>query len=173
MLRIIAIEQAGKTGEAGDSVRLDHDQRSRRRMVFRTEGGRSILLDMARPVTLRDGDALRLEDGACVAVEATAEALLEIRAVSTAELVRIAWHLGNRHLPTQLVPGSDGGALRIRHDHVIADMVVGLGGTWEAILAPFDPEGGAYAGGHGQPQDHGHDRHHHHHHHDHHDHAHG
>ncbi|HEX7871554.1 MAG TPA: urease accessory protein UreE [Sphingobium sp.] len=170
MLRIVTIEKAGETGEAQDAVRLDHDQRSRRRMVFRTEKGASILLDMARPATLRDGDALTLEDGSRVTVEATAEALLEIRAVSTAELVRIAWHLGNRHLPTQLVPGSDGGTLRIRHDHVIADMVVGLGGTWDAILAPFDPEGGAYAGGGGgqaHGHSHSHDDHHHHHEHEH------
>ncbi|MET0363334.1 MAG: urease accessory protein UreE [Sphingobium sp.] len=172
MLRIVTIERAGEAGAAQDTVRLDHDQRSRRRMVFRTEMGASILLDMARPAALRDGDALTLEDGSRVTVEATAEALLEIRAVSTAELVRIAWHLGNRHLPTQLVPGPDGGTLRIRDDHVIADMVVGLGGACEAILAPFDPEGGAYAGGagsaHGHSHDHGdHDHHHHNHHHDH------
>jgi urease accessory protein len=172
MLRIVTIERAGETGIAQDSVRLDHDQRSRRRMVFRTQGGVSILLDMARPGTLRDGDALRLEDGSRVAVEATAEALLEIRAVSTAELVRIAWHLGNRHLPTQLVPGADGGSLRIRDDHVIAAMVIGLGGTWEAILEPFDPEGGAYAGGSGGSHGHAHSDAHSHHHGDGHDHSH-
>ncbi|MFT3964659.1 MAG: urease accessory protein UreE [Sphingobium sp.] len=172
MLRIVAIERAGETAEAGDSVRLDHDQRSRRRMVFRTEGGASILLDRARPAGLRDGDVLRLEDGTRVAVEATAEALLEIRAATTAELVRIAWHLGNRHLPTQLVPGADGGRLRIRHDHVIADMVTGLGGAWEAILAPFDPEGGAYAGG-GHGHHHDDDHHHNNHGHHHHEHSHG
>ncbi|MET0361958.1 MAG: urease accessory protein UreE [Sphingobium sp.] len=167
------MERAGETGIAQDSVRLDHDQRSRRRMVFRTQGGASILLDMARPGTLRDGDALRLEDGSRVAVEATAEALLEIQAVSTAELVRIAWHLGNRHLPTQLVPGADGVSLRIRDDHVIAAMVVGLGGTCEAILEPFDPEGGAYAGGGANRGGHAHaDAHSHHHHGDGHDHSH-
>lgn len=154
MLRITTIERAGETGTYDDRVRLGHDQRSRRRMVFRTEGGVSILLDTLRPAALRDGDALRLEDGSCVRVEAIAEALHEIGASSTAELVRIAWHLGNRHLPTQLVPAPDGGTLRIRHDHVIADMVLGLGGTVEAILAPFDPEGGAYALG-GHNHDHG------------------
>jgi urease accessory protein len=174
MLRIVAIERAGETGVAGDNVRLDHDQRSRRRMVFRTEGGASILLDMARPAALRDGDVFRLEDGGRVGIEATAEALMEIGATSVSELVRIAWHLGNRHLPTQLVPGPDGGTLRIRHDHVIADMVLGLGGTCAAILAPFDPEGGAYAGGghghghsHGHDHDDGHDHGHGHHHHEH------
>jgi urease accessory protein len=161
--RIHAIEPAG-AGEAEDSVRLDHDQRNRRRMVYTTEGGRAILLDMARPVHLRGGDLLRLEDGALVRVDAMPEALIGIHAHSTAELVRIAWHLGNRHLPTQLLPGPDGGTLRIRHDHVIAAMVEGLGGHCETVLAPFDPEGGAYetgGGGHGhrhdQDHDHGHD----------------
>lgn len=167
MRRIHAVE-AHDAGIPDDSVRLDHDQRTRRRMVYTTEGGRPILLDMARPVRLRDGDLLRLEDGALVRVEATDEAILEIHAHSTAELVRIAWHLGNRHLPTQLVPGADGGRLRIRHDHVIAEMVEGLGGHCAAILAPFDPEGGAYEGKGG-----GHHHHGHHHHHEDEEHAHG
>jgi len=111
-------------------------------------------------VRLRDGDGLRLEDGALVRVEAVAEALIEIDAHSTAELVRIAWHLGNRHLPTQLLPGANGGSLRIRHDHVIAEMVEGLGGHCQPILAPFDPEGGAYESTvavHSHHHDHDHD----------------
>jgi len=160
--RIYAIESSD-AGEPEDSVRLDHDQRNRRRMVYTTEAGRPILLDMPRAVHLRDGDLLRIEDGSLVRVDAVPEALIAIHAHSTAELVRIAWHLGNRHLPTQLLPGADGGTLRIRHDHVIAEMVEGLGGHCEAILAPFDPEGGAYEGGGG----HGH------HHHDDHAHEHG
>jgi len=181
MRRIVTIERAGEAGVAADdTVRLDHDQRSRRRMVFRTQNEAAILLDAARPAMLRDGDVLCLEDGGRVKVEAMAEALDEIRARSTAELVRIAWHLGNRHLPTQLVPGPDGGALRIRHDHVIADMALGLGGSVSTILAPFDPEGGAYEGaaqGHAHSPDHGeghgHAHAHAHEHHHHHDHAHG
>ncbi len=143
MRKILAVESAG-TGTPADVVRLDHDQRTRRRMVYATASGSPIMLDMLRPVRLRDGDLLRLEDGALVRVEAVSEPLIEIHAHSTAELVRITWHLGNRHLPTQLVPGPDGGQLRIRHDHVIAEMVEGLGGHCEAVLAPFDPEGGAY-----------------------------
>jgi urease accessory protein len=165
--RIYAIETAD-AGRPEDSVRLDHDQRNRRRMVFTTEAGRPILLDMPRAVHLRDGDLLRLEDGTLVRVDAVPEALIAIHAHDTAALVRIAWHLGNRHLPTQLLPGADGGTLRIRHDHVIEEMVRGLGGHCEAVLAPFDPEGGAYAGGgashgHGHRHDHDHE----------HDHAHG
>jgi len=144
MRRITAVEHSHDRPD--DTVRLDHDQRTRRRMVYTTEAGAAILLDMPRAVRLRDGDGLRLEDGALVRVEAVAEALIEIDAHSTAELVRIAWHLGNRHLPTQLLPGANGGSLRIRHDHVIAEMVEGLGGHCQPILAPFDPEGGAYEG---------------------------
>lgn len=175
MRRIYAVEPA-PIEPAEDSVRLDHDQRTRRRMVYTTEAGRPILLDMPRPVRLRDGDGLRLEDGSLVRVDAVAEALTEITAPSIAALVRIAWHLGNRHLPTQLLPGENGGSLRIRHDHVIVEMVQGLGGTCESVFEPFDPEGGAYAeaeaGKHGH-HDHGHDRDDHDHGHHHHDHAHG
>ena len=156
-----------------DSVRLDHDLRTRRRMVFTTASGAPILLDLQRPAHLRDGDGLKLEDGAIVRVEAAAEALIEISAPSVSALVRIAWHLGNRHLPTQLLPGEDGGRIRIRQDHVIAEMAEGLGGRCELLMAPFDPEGGAYAGRDGEAILAGHDHHHHAHHHHHHEHSHG
>lgn len=163
---IIPKDQAsGQAASHKDSVRLDHDLRNRRRMMFTSVAGQAMLLDMPRTVHLRDGDLLQLEDGALVLVEAMDEALTEISAPSTAALVRIAWHLGNRHLPTQLVPGNAGGTLRIRHDHVIEDMVAGLGGVCTLLMAPFDPEGGAYAEpGAAAP---------HHHHEHHHEHAHG
>jgi len=160
-----------QVSHSDDSVRLDHDLRTRRRMVFTTASGAPILLDLQRPAHLRDGDGLQLEDGAIVRVDAAAEALIEISAPSVAALVRIAWHLGNRHLPTQLLPGRDGGTIRIRQDHVIAEMVEGLGGVSELLMAPFDPEGGAYAGRNGEAILAGHD-HHHHAHHNHHDHGH-
>jgi urease accessory protein len=127
-----------------DRVILDRDRRHRRRLVFRAVGGLEILLDLPKPVVLRHGDGLALEDGTVVLVEAEAEALAEISAAGPEALVQIAWHLGNRHLPTQIL----GDRLRIRRDHVIEAMVEGLGGTVTAISAPFDPEGGAY-GGHG------------------------
>jgi urease accessory protein len=160
MRRIVHIISDGAQ-DAIETVRLDHDLRTRRRIVFTTAQGASILLDMPRTVRLRDGDGLALDDGSLVRVEAAPEALIEIHAHDLPALVRIAWHLGNRHLPTQLL----GDRLRIRHDHVIADMVAGLGGHCRAIMAPFDPEGGAYAedagaasGGHDHhhAQDHGH-----------------
>lgn len=163
MLRIVRI--VPPSAQEDDSVHLDRDQRLRRRMVYVTNGGERILLDMPQVVHLRDGDGLELEDGRVVRVDAAQEDLLEIAAISPAQLVRIAWHLGNRHLPTQLLPGENGGCLRIRHDHVIAEMVEGLGGTVTSISAPFDPEGGAYAtGGHRSAPHHGHHDHSHHHH---------
>lgn len=153
MRKIVSIITDG-AADTSEVLRLDHDLRNRRRMVFTTDQGGSILLDMPRAVRLHDGDVLALDDGSTVRVEAAAEALIEIHAHDLAALVRIAWHLGNRHLPTQLL----GDRLRIRHDHVIADMVAGLGGHCEPIMAAFDPERGAYAEDQALP---GHDHHHH------------
>jgi urease accessory protein len=127
--------------EAVDRVLIDHDRRHRRRIVLRTESGRDLLLDLPQATRLKHGDGLVLDDGGTVRVEARPESLLEIHAHDEGELVRIAWHLGNRHLPVQLL----GSRIRIRADHVIAGMVEGLGGHVEAIEAPFDPEAGAYA----------------------------
>ena len=146
MMRCNAIELAGawQRSDESDHVLIDFDRRHRRRIALTTAAGLDVLLDLPQAVRLRDGDGLRLEDGRVVRVVAKPEPLLEIHAHGPAELVRIAWHLGNRHLPVQLL----GDRIRIRADHVIADMVHGLGGHALAIEAPFDPEGGAYAGGH-------------------------
>ena len=160
MRRILGITSGNAEG-ATDVLRLDHDLRNRRRMVFNTAGGSSVLLDMPRAVRMKDGDGLTLDDGSVIRIEAAPEALIEIHAHELRTLVRIAWHLGNRHLPTQLLGEHQPPRLRIRHDHVIAEMVEGLGGHCEAIMAAFDPEGGAYAGdvpvsGHGHHHDHEH-----------------
>ncbi len=132
--------------EALGLVVLDFDGRHRRRAMLRTEDGREVLLDLLAATRLRDGDGLCLDAGGVIRVVARPEPVLDIQGADGAALVRIAWHLGNRHLPVQLL---DGG-LRIRADHVIAEMVTGLGGTVEAREAPFDPEPGAYAGAHGR-----------------------
>ena len=137
--------------EAADRVLIDFDRRHRRRIVLATETAQEVLVDLPQAVRLRDGDGLALADGGIVRVCARPEALLEIHAHHPADLVRIAWHLGNRHLPVQLL----GERIRIRADHVIADMVVRLGGHVAALQAPFDPEPGAYAGG--APHAHHHD----------------
>ncbi len=144
--RAISVLPAGAWDEASasDSVLLDHDHRHRRRLALRTENGAELLLDLPHAARLREGDGLALEDGGFVRVRAKPEPLLVIDADDPAAMARIAWHLGNRHLPVQLANGR----LRIRDDHVIADMVGQLGGHVTRIEAPFDPEGGAYAGGH-------------------------
>jgi urease accessory protein len=115
-----------------------------------TQAGLEVLIVFPQAVRLRDGDGLALENGSVVRVRARPEPLLEIHAHDDGELVRIAWHLGNRHLPVQLL----GDRIRIRADHVIQDMVEGLGGHVEAIEAPFDPEAGAYTPGLGHEHDH-------------------
>ena len=159
---------------AADTVVLDFDDRHRRRMAMMGTRGLEFLLDLENAVALRGGDALVLEDGRLIEVVAAPEPLVEIRGADPLHLVRIAWHLGNRHLPTQIV----GKGLRIRRDHVIEAMVKGLGARVVEIEAPFDPEGGAYAAAHAHAEDahdhsgHGHTGHDHAHDH-HHDHDHG
>ena len=162
---------------AADTIVLGFDDRHRRRMAMTGTRGLEFLLDLENAVALRGGDALVLEDGRLIEVVAAPEPLAEIRVADPQHLVRVAWHLGNRHLPTQIMPKG----LRIRRDHVIEAMVKGLGARVIEIEAPFDPEGGAYAGGghahaaesdphghavhDGSSQDHGehhHDDHHHH-----------
>jgi urease accessory protein len=132
------------THAAADTVVLDFDDRHRRRMAMTGTRGLEFLLDLENAVALRGGDALVLEDGRLIEVVAAAEPLVEIRGADPLHLVRVAWHLGNRHLPTQIMPKG----LRIRRDHVIEAMVKGLGARIIEIEAPFDPEGGAYASSH-------------------------
>jgi urease accessory protein len=159
------------TEPPADTIVLDFDDRHRRRMAMTGTRGLEFLLDLENAVALRGGDALVLEDNRLIEVVAAAEPLLEIRCNDPQHLVRVAWHLGNRHLPTQMMPKG----LRIRRDHVIEAMVKGLGARAIEIEAPFDPEGGAYAGGghaHAAESDshdhaaHDHSSHDHHHHHD-------
>jgi urease accessory protein len=125
---------------ATDSLTLPFDDRHRRRIRLASDGGAPVLLDLKRTAAMGDGDGLYCDDGAWLAVRAAPETLIEIACADAHALARIAWHLGNRHLPTQLA----GGAILIRPDHVIEEMVRGLGATTRAIVAPFQPEGGAY-----------------------------
>jgi urease accessory protein len=157
------------TEAAADTVVLDFDDRHRRRMAMTGTRGLEFLLDLEHTIALRGGDALVLDDGRMVEVVAAPEPLIEIRGTDPQHLVRLAWHLGNRHLPTQIMPKG----LRIRRDHVIEAMVKGLGARIIEIEAPFDPEGGAYAeASHAHGETHPHHGHDHGHHHDHHDHGH-
>ena len=141
-MRAAAVLPAGTWSDpAVDCVLIDWDRRHRRRILLRTEAGADLLLDLPQAVRLRGGDGLLLDGGGVVRVEARPEPLLELHAHSADALVRIAWHLGNRHLPVQVIAGG----LRIRDDHVIVDMLRGLGAAVTRRRAPFDAEGGAYA----------------------------
>jgi urease accessory protein len=142
MKRVTDIKPASEWNShvACDFVVLDAQDRHRRRVVFVGEHGATYLLDLARPAQLRDGDGLLLEDGSVVRVTGKAEALVEISAATMHDLARIAWHLGNRHTDVQIF----GDTLRIRRDHVLEDMLRGLGASLSYVDAPFDPETGAY-----------------------------
>jgi urease accessory protein len=141
MLRADKVIAAGEwSGAPADTVVLDFDDRYRRRVAMTGVGGLAFLLDLAEAAMLRGGDGLSLEDGRIVEVVAAPEPIAEIRAADALGLARVAWHLGNRHLPIEILPK----ALRVRRDKVIEAMAEGLGARVIALEAPFNPEGGAY-----------------------------
>ena len=140
--------------EEKDAVTLAYDARHRRRLRMRGERGSEFLLDLPQAVMMREGDGLKLSSGGYVRVRAAAEALLEVTAGSPAELARLAWHLGNRHLAAEI--GRE--RILIRRDHVIAEMLSRLGARVREVSAPFNPESGAYGGA---GEHHHHDEHHH------------
>jgi urease accessory protein len=142
MKRASAVRPSGQWDKALaiDCVVLDAAERHRRRVVLTGERGTTLLLDLPHAITLRDGDGLVLDDGTLVRVEGKPEPIIEIAATNAIELARLAWHLGNRHTDVQVV----GATLRIRRDHVLEAMLIGLGARLTPIEAPFDPEAGAY-----------------------------
>jgi urease accessory protein len=131
--------------EAAGTVTLYFEERHRRRIRLVTDQGEEILLDLPSAVAMADGDGLRLNDGRWLQVQAAAEPVVEVSHRDPEQLTRLAWHLGNRHLPTQIGRA----VLRIRPDHVIEGMLEGLGANLVRVRAPFQPEGGAY-GNHGE-----------------------
>ena len=138
MLRAASVIRSVEVDDARvvDRVALDADDRNRRRIVLTGEGGTTFLLDLPQAAGLRDGDGLRLDDGAIVRVIGVAETLAEITVATPFDFVRLAWHLGNRHADVAFAPG----ALRVRRDHVLEAMAVGLGATVTSVEAAFDPE---------------------------------
>ena len=144
---------------ADDSVLLDYESRYLRRKVLTSVSGKKLLVDLPKATVLKDGDLLATEDGAFVTVAAAKEALAEVTVADPHALTRLAYHLGNRHLPVQIAPDR----LLIERDHVIEEMVEKLGATVRHVEEPFNPEGGAYGYGRTHGHDHGHS----------HDHAHG
>ena len=138
--------------KASGAVVLDYDSRHRRRIRLSCEDGTPVLLDLEKAIALRDGDGLVTEDGDWIAVRAAPENLVEITCHSAHDLQRIAWHLGNRHCPAKIEPKR----ILIRRDHVIEDMLRGLGAHVRKVMEPFDPERGAYDdqnAGHGHSHD--------------------
>ena len=178
MIRSTKTLSAGsfEAASAIDTVELDFEDRRRRRATMVGTKGTEFHVDLADSPTLVDGDAFLLETGAIVVVSGKAERLVEFRSDDPHVITRVAWHLGNRHTPTQLLDR----ALRIRDDYVLVELVKKLGAEVTFVNAAFQPEGGAYGLGavtghdhhdHGHAHDY-HDHDHHDHSHDHHDHDH-
>ncbi|RVV98846.1 urease accessory protein UreE [Mesobaculum littorinae] len=131
-----------------DHIEMDYEARFLRRRRVTTAAGEDVLVDLPETTDLRDGDALVLDDGRHIAVVAACEPLLEVRGPS---LARLAWHIGNRHTPCEVRAD----CLRLQADHVLAQMLSGLGADLREVSAPFTPEGGAYGTGRTLPHSHG------------------
>lgn len=172
MLEIKAKLKIARTAyklEVKGQLRLPFDSRQKSRLKTKLVSGEEVALMLPRGEILRGGDLVTASDGRVIEVLAEPEKLLHIESDA---LAKIAYHLGNRHVPVQV--GKD--FLRIAEDHVLEEMVKKLGAKVSHVQAPFEPEAGAYAGGHhqhdemghgGKIHDHGHDHDHDHHHHDH------
>ncbi|MGQ3282503.1 urease accessory protein UreE [Bosea sp. (in: a-proteobacteria)] len=174
MLRATSVvrKAAVRQDRVVDTLTLDHDDRNRRRLALKADGGLDVLLDLEKATALGDGDAVKLEDGRLVLVKAAPQSLLEIKAENPLRLMRVAWHIGNRHTPAEITAE----AIYIENDHVLAEMVRGQGCAMQAVMRPFQPERGAYDHDHANcdhpSHAHGHHDHGHHDHHHDHDHAH-
>ena len=140
---------AGADQESVDTITLDETDRRRRRLLLTSDGGIEIMLDLPAVRLLRDGDLLALDDGRLVRVAAQGEALYEVRGSDDRATLTLVWHIGNRHLPTEVRDDH----VRIRADPVIRAMLLQLGARVSEVRAGFDPEGGAYAGQHEHAHD--------------------
>ena len=147
MRRLVRVAKEGgwPAADATGSLTLGFQERNRRRLRLATDAGEPVLLDLVQPAALADGDGLAFEDGGWLAVRAAAEDVLDVEARDACHLARLAWHLGNRHLPVEVLSS---GRLRIAYDHVIAAMLEGLGARSVRRHAPFQPETGAYHAAH-------------------------
>lgn len=127
---------------------LRYDQREKSRLRATLSSGEEVALYTVRGSVLRGGDLLQGDDGRVVQIVAASEAVYRVECASTHELLRCAFHLGNRHTQAQIGHGGEHGFLRIRQDSVLKEMLEGLGAVVVAENAPFEPEAGAYGGGH-------------------------
>ncbi len=155
MRRAIAVisNRSWPKAETVGTVTLGFHDRHRRRVRMSDDGGTEFLLDLPQAAVLKDGYGLALEGGGYIQVRAALEAVADFRASSPEHLARLSWHIGNRHVPAQVLPH---GVLRILDDHVLVDMARGLGAEVVRHHAPFAPEAGAYAVEHLHDHDHRH-----------------
>jgi urease accessory protein len=137
----------GSNSARSERCALDYTERFLRRKKLTTSAGRPFLVDLEQTTSLNHGDCLELDDGTFVEIIAAPEELLR---VTGPDLVRLAWHIGNRHTPCQI----NGDHLLIQADPVIGHMLEHLGASLEHVTLAFTPEGGAY--GHGRTHSHEH-----------------
>ncbi len=155
-MRAIGHDHKGHNrGAPIDVVVLAHDERVLRRKLITLRHGEEVLVDLPQTVAFETGDVLVLEDGRVVEVVAGEEPLYEIAARDAQHLAELVWHIGNRHLPCQIEAGS--GRLLIGRDHVIKEMLEGLGASVKEVIEPFSPVRGAYGAVH--DHHHGHNGH--------------
>jgi urease accessory protein len=147
MRRLVMVANAGDwpAAEASARLTLGFADRYRRRIRLTTDGGEAVLLDLPHALALKDGDGLAFDDGGWLLLRAAPEDVLDVEAEDSRHLARLAWHIGNRHLPAEVLCEA---RLRIAYDHVIETMLVGLNARCTRRRAPFQPEDGAYAGSH-------------------------
>lgn len=141
------LHRAGEWSGEAETCALNYDERFLRRKRLTTDSGTNFLVDLAQTTSLDDGDALELNNGRLIQITASAE---DLYAVTGTNLVQLAWHIGNRHTPCQILTDH----LLIQADPVIGHMLEHLGAKVEPVSAPFTPEGGAY--GHGRTHSHEH-----------------
>lgn len=141
------IKRAGHWANSFARCVMTYDERFIRRKVIKTQDNSELLVDLKQTTSLDQGDAFVLTDGRLIDVVAAQESLYEV----TGDLVRLAWHIGNRHTPCQV----EADRLLIQHDKVIAHMLDHLGATLREVHEPFTPEGGAYGHGRTHSHDHG------------------
>jgi urease accessory protein len=154
-LRLTTFADAPDPTAATDTLRLPFDLRTKSRWMVTLVSGREALLVLPRGRAMRGGDQLVAADGTRVNVVAADEALAHVTVPNAHELLRVAYHLGNRHVAVEIGDGY----LRVLQDSVLENMVRGLGATVERVMAPFEPEGGAYAGTHDHGNAHAHEAH--------------
>jgi len=146
MKRIIEIKESGLISKdlCHDNIILDYDSRNKRRSVMITKKKQEVILDLEGLKVINDRSVFVLEDKSYIYVEAKSEKLLKIKANSATTLNKIIWHIGNRHVPAEIKENS----IFIAYDYVLEDMIKKLGGDIKIVNRAFNPEKGAYSGGH-------------------------